>query len=101
MTVAAALLFPSGVQAMGPLGDGMSSEVWWTPAFPFKSSLTGEVSRDVADEWESETGKQWTQPLGYTHAIWEVALDILKRSPGSARPRRQPRGDGRRPTSIR
>lgn len=80
VTVAAALLFPSGVQAMGPLGDGMSSEVWWTPAFPFKSSLTGQVSRDVADKWESETGKQWTQPLGYSHAIFEVALDILKRS---------------------
>ncbi|WP_245444002.1 ABC transporter substrate-binding protein [Mesorhizobium sp. DCY119] len=80
MTVAAALLFPSGIQSLGPLGDGMSSEVWWTPAFPFKSTLTGEVSRDIADAWESETKKQWTQPLGYSHAIWEVALDVLKRS---------------------
>jgi branched-chain amino acid transport system substrate-binding protein len=80
MTVAAALLFPSGIQALGPLGDGMSSEVWWTPAFPFKSTLTGQVSRDIADLWESETKKQWTQPLGYSHAIWEVALDVLKRS---------------------
>ena len=59
----------------------MSSEVWWTPAFPFKSTLTGQVSRDIADNWESETKKQWTQaPLGYSHAIWEVALDVLKRS---------------------
>lgn len=80
MTVAAALLFPSGIQALGPLGDGMSSEVWWTPAFPFKSTLTGQASRDIADLWESETKKQWTQPLGYSHAIWEVALDVLKRS---------------------
>jgi branched-chain amino acid transport system substrate-binding protein len=80
MTVAAALLFPGGIEALGDLGDGMSSEVWWTPAFPFKSTLTGEVSRDIADAWEAETGRQWTQPLGYSHAIWEVALDILKRS---------------------
>jgi branched-chain amino acid transport system substrate-binding protein len=80
ITVAAALLFPAGIEALGELGDGMSSEVWWTPAFPFKSSLTGEVSRDIADAWESETGKQWTQPLGYSHAIWEVALDALRRS---------------------
>ncbi|MEI5678526.1 MULTISPECIES: ABC transporter substrate-binding protein [unclassified Mesorhizobium] len=80
VTVAAALLFPSGVQALGPLGDGMSSEVWWTPAFPFKSTLTGQLSREIADLWESETKKQWTQPLGYSHAIWEVALDVLKRS---------------------
>lgn len=80
MTVAAALLFPSGVEALGPLGDGMSSEVWWTPAFPFPSSLTGQVGRDIADAWESETGRQWTQPLGYSHSIWEVVIDILKRS---------------------
>jgi branched-chain amino acid transport system substrate-binding protein len=80
MTVAAALLFPGGIEALGPLGDGMSSEVWWTPAFPFKSTLTGQVSRDIADAWETEQGRQWTQPLGYSHAIWEVALDILKRS---------------------
>ena len=80
MTMAAALLFPSAVEAMGDLGNGMSSEVWWTPAFPFKSSLTGQVSRDVADEWEAETNRQWTQPLGYSHAIWEVAIDALKRS---------------------
>jgi branched-chain amino acid transport system substrate-binding protein len=80
MTVAAALLFPGGIEALGPLGDGMSSEVWWTPAFPFKSTLTGQVSRDIADAWEAEQGRQWTQPLGYSHAIWEVALDIVKRS---------------------
>ena len=23
------------------------------------------------------TGKQWTQPLGYSHAIWEVGLAAL------------------------
>jgi branched-chain amino acid transport system substrate-binding protein len=80
ITVAAALLFPGGVEALGDLGDGMSSEVWWTPAFPFKSTLTGEVSRTIADQWEADQKKQWTQPLGYQHANWEVALDILKRS---------------------
>jgi branched-chain amino acid transport system substrate-binding protein len=80
MTVAAALLFPSGVEALGDLGEGMSSEVWWTPAFPFQSTLTGQNSRQIADEWEAEMNRQWTQPLGYSHAIWEVGLDILKRS---------------------
>ena len=80
VTVAAALLFPSGIEAMGKLGEGMSSEVWWTPAFPFKSSLTGETSCDIADAWENSQKKQWTQPLGYSHALWEVAVDTLKRS---------------------
>lgn len=80
VTVAAALLFPSGVEAMGNLGNGMSSEVWWTPAFPFQSSLTGESSRAIADQWQADRKRQWTQPLGYSHALLEVALDVLKRS---------------------
>jgi branched-chain amino acid transport system substrate-binding protein len=80
ITVAAALLFAASVDSIGDLADGLSSEVWWTPAFPFKSTLTGKVSRDIADEWEAEQNKQWEQPLGYQHANWEVMLDILKRS---------------------
>jgi branched-chain amino acid transport system substrate-binding protein len=80
VTVAAALLFPSGVESMGDLGQGMSTEVWWTPAFPFKSSLTGETAQQLAADWESSMNKQWTQPLGYAHALWEVAVDSLKRA---------------------
>lgn len=80
ITVAAALLFPGGVEAMGPLGNGMSSEVWWTPAFPYASTLTGQTGRQIADEWEADQGRQWTQPLGYSHGLLEVAIDILKRS---------------------
>lgn len=80
VTVAAALLFPSSVEAMGNLGLGMSTEVWWTPAFPFKSSLTGETGLKLAADWEAATKKQWTQPIGYAHALWEVAIDVLKRS---------------------
>ncbi len=80
MTVAAALLFPGSVEAMGPLGNGMTTEVWWTPAFPFKSSITGQTSREIADQWESEQNRQWTQPLGYSHSVLEVAIDVLKRS---------------------
>lgn len=80
ITVAAALLFPGGVEAMGGLGNGMTTEVWWTPAFPFKSSLTGQTGREIADQWEADQKRQWTQPLGYSHALIEVAIDILKRS---------------------
>lgn len=80
VTVGKALLFPSAVEAMGDLGQGMSSEVWWTPTFPFKSSLTNETSAQIAADYEVASKKQWTQPLGYSHALWEVAIDVLKRS---------------------
>jgi len=78
VTVAAPFLFPTSLEALGDQGDGMSTEVWWTPDLPFKSSLTGQTARQVADDWEAETGRQWTQPLGYMHALFEVGLAALK-----------------------
>lgn len=80
VTVAAALLFPSGLAAQGDRGDGLTTEVWWTPAFPYKSSLTGQSAKALAAEYERETQRQWTQPLGYAHAIWEVGIEALKRA---------------------
>ncbi len=80
VTIAAGLLFPSSVEAIGPLATDMSSEVWWTPSFPYKSSLTGETSAQIAATWEASTRKEWTQPLGYSEALWEVVVNTLKRS---------------------
>jgi len=80
VTVAAALLFPSGLEAQGDRGDGLTTEVWWTPNFPYKSSLTGQDAKALAAQYEKDTGRQWTQPLGYSHAIWEVAIEALKRA---------------------
>jgi branched-chain amino acid transport system substrate-binding protein len=77
-TTAAGLLFPSSVANLGDRGNGMSTEVWWTPAFPYKSSLTGQSSQDIADAYTAATGQQWTQPLGYDHALFEVGLAALK-----------------------
>ena len=58
----------------------MSTEVWWTPAYPFKSSLTGQSAKELAAQWEKDTGKQWTQPIGYAHALWEVGFAALRNS---------------------
>jgi len=42
VTLGKALLFPGAVEALGELGEGLSTEVWWSPSHPFTSSLTGE-----------------------------------------------------------
>lgn len=80
VSIGKALLFPSAVEAMGDLADGLSTEVWWSPSHPFKSSLTGVTAGQFADAYEGATKKQWTQPLGFTHALFEVAADVLKRT---------------------
>lgn len=79
-SVAKGILFPTAVEALGDRGAGLSTEVWWSPSFPFSSGLTGKNSAELCAAYEDETQKQWTQPLGYLHALFEVALDVLKRA---------------------
>jgi branched-chain amino acid transport system substrate-binding protein len=81
-SVGKALLFPSAVEALGTAGQNLSTEVWWTPHHPFKSSLTGQSAKDLADAYTAATKKQWTQPIGFAHALFEVAADVMKRSQG-------------------
>ena len=80
ISIGKALLFPSAIEALGDLGDGLSTEVWWSPSHPFKSSLTGQSAQQLVADYEKATGKQWTQPLGFAHALFEVAVDTLKRT---------------------
>jgi branched-chain amino acid transport system substrate-binding protein len=85
-SVGKALLFPASVEALGDNGNGLSTEVWWTPTYPFKSTLTGQSCRELAGAYESAAGKQWTQPIGFAHALFEVATDALKRTKDLGQP---------------
>jgi branched-chain amino acid transport system substrate-binding protein len=80
-SVGKALLFPRSVEALGPIGDGLSTEVWWSPRHPFRSSLTATGAAGLAADYTKEAKKQWTQPIGFVHALFEVAADVLKRTP--------------------
>lgn len=79
-TIAKAVLFPAAVEALGDRGADLTTEIWWSPNFPFKSGLTGQNSAELCASYEDETKKQWTQPLGFLHALFEVGLDVLKRT---------------------
>jgi len=79
-TIAKALLFPGGVRALGKSAHGMSTEIWWSPAYPFKSSLTGQTARQLADAYTASTKKEWTQPIGVMHALIEAGIAALKAS---------------------
>jgi branched-chain amino acid transport system substrate-binding protein len=79
-TIGKALLFPSSVEALGAIGDNLSTELWWTPTAPFTSSLTGQSARQLADAYEAATGKQWTQPLGFVHALFEVTAAAVRKA---------------------
>jgi branched-chain amino acid transport system substrate-binding protein len=82
-TIGKALLFPSSIEALGDIGNNLGTEVWWTPSHPYESSTTGQSSQELAEAYESETGKQWTQPLGFAHALFEVAAAALEQAGGT------------------
>ncbi len=79
-SIGKALLFPQSVEALGNNGNNLSSEVWWSPTHPFTSSITNQSSAQLANAYQQSTNKQWTQPIGFAHALFEIAVDVLKRS---------------------
>jgi branched-chain amino acid transport system substrate-binding protein len=76
-SIGKAILFPAAVEALGNnLAEGLSSEIWWSPAHPFKSSLTGETASQLVAAFP----QQWAQPLGFVYALFEIAGDVLARA---------------------
>ena len=47
VTIGKALLFPSVINSLGARGNGLTTEIWWTPNHPFKSGLTGQSAREL------------------------------------------------------
>ena len=80
ITLGKALLFPGAIEALGDLGEGLTTEVWWSPSHPFTSSLTKQSAKALAESYEATAKKQWTQTIGFAHALFEVASDALQRS---------------------
>jgi branched-chain amino acid transport system substrate-binding protein len=71
-------LFPSQVEALGATGLGLASGAYWHPTFPYSSSLTKLSSKDLADGYQSSTGKQWTQQVGASMAVFDAGTAALR-----------------------
>jgi branched-chain amino acid transport system substrate-binding protein len=80
VTIGKALLFPSVIDSLGVRGNGLTSEIWWTPNHPFKSGLTNQSCRQLTDAYTKASNRPWTQPIGFQHALFEVAIDVLRRA---------------------
>jgi branched-chain amino acid transport system substrate-binding protein len=79
-SISKALLFPTAADALGPLVQNVMSPLWWTPQFPYKSSLDGTSASAFAANYKTATGNEWTQPMGFNYAIFEIAVAALKAS---------------------
>lgn len=79
-TIGKALLLPAVLEASGSTGNGLSTEVAWHPAYPFVSATTGETGTKIAEDWTAATGRPWVQTIGLKHALFDLAVDVLRRS---------------------
>lgn len=63
------------------LAEGIMTEVWWTPNYPFSSGLTGISSADLGAAYSADNdGRDMPQPTGYAYAALEIAVDALTRA---------------------
>jgi branched-chain amino acid transport system substrate-binding protein len=75
-----ALLFPAEVNSLGERARNLATEIWWSRNHPFKSGLTGKTPAHLCDAYEEVSRKQWSQAIGFRYALFELALDVLKRA---------------------
>lgn len=72
--------YPASVLPLGDKAVGVSVPIWWTPNFPYASSLDGMSAFDTARAFEAATGRQWMAGIGSRHAMLEVIIDALRRA---------------------
>jgi branched-chain amino acid transport system substrate-binding protein len=69
------LTYPFGLD--DPALDGTATVVSWTPWHRHRSERDGTVPARLAAAYEQATGRQWLQPLGLAHALFDVAVHAL------------------------
>jgi branched-chain amino acid transport system substrate-binding protein len=81
--------YPADVQLVNKARSavGLSCGVWWAPTFPYRSSITGQTSAELAAAYTSAEKLQWSQAVGSTHALYEVACAALVKAGSTSRGR--------------
>jgi branched-chain amino acid transport system substrate-binding protein len=83
MQMAKAGLFAAEMEALGTLGYGLCTGAFWHRDFPTSSSATGLTSLELAQGFETNVGKQWSQQAGAQAAVLDVAIAALSASGNS------------------
>lgn len=48
--------------------------------------MTKQSAKELCEAYEHSTGRPWIQSLGFEHALFEVAIDVLKRAKNLGEP---------------
>ncbi|MEO7939305.1 MAG: ABC transporter substrate-binding protein [Burkholderiaceae bacterium] len=72
--------YPAPMKALGKAGYGVLSVNFWSPAYPGKSKFGGYDGQGLVDAYESQTKDQYSPPLGYDDASYDVLFDAIQRA---------------------
>lgn len=84
-SIAKAFPFPETMAELPASGMALANEMWWSPAWPFRSGWTDASAAQVAQEYEKRTRRPWVQTLGFSHALIDLAVQVLQNTPQLSR----------------
>ena len=77
ITMGKCCLLPGDVAALGDNVQGIMSEVWWAPNYPYTSGLTGITCEEIGAKYLADNGGVMPQPAGYAYAALELAVQAF------------------------
>lgn len=80
ITMGKCCLLPGDVAALGDNVQGIMSEVWWAPNYPYTSGLTGVTCQELGDAYKKDNGGVMPQPAGYAYAGLELAVEAFQKA---------------------
>ncbi len=80
ITMGKCCLLPGDVAALGENVEGILSEVWWSPLYPYVSGLTGINCADLGAAYLADNGGVMPQPAGYAYASLELAVQAFQKA---------------------
>ena len=81
VTMGKCCLLASDVEALGDLADGIMTQVWWDPTYPYVSDLTGISCSELNDAYAKDNGgRVMPQPAAYAYAGLEMAVQSLAKA---------------------
>ena len=76
ITIAKTALFKKDIEKLDI--EGLCTEIWWDPAFPYVSSLDGSTSGQLNEQFTKLTGQEHAPAaVGYDYANIEILYAVL------------------------
>jgi branched-chain amino acid transport system substrate-binding protein len=73
--------YPGPMNALGRFGIDILSVNFWSPAYPGSSKFGTYTGQGLVDAYErANAGKQYSPPLAYIDAAYDVLLDAIQRA---------------------